>query len=72
MRPYSERSLDDQRRDAWMAAKLAVRSYAREPSDINAGKVKVAWRRVREVVSKAVDQRLEIEMLDVHRRRQRR
>ena len=69
MSPHSDKSLDDQRRDAWMAAKLAVRSYAREPSDSNAGKVKVAWRRVRNIAAKAVDDRLKLGMSDLHRRR---
>jgi len=68
MSPHADKSLEDQRRDAWMAAKLAVRSYAREPSDSNAGKVKVAWRRVRNIVAKAVDNRLDHEMSELRRR----
>ena len=37
-----------QHRDLWAAAKLAVRAYARDPSEQNAAKVGLAWRRIRQ------------------------
>jgi hypothetical protein len=40
-----------QRREALEAAKLAVRAYAREPSDENAAAVEDAWRHVRKLQS---------------------
>ena len=36
-----------EQRDAWSAAKLAVRSYSRNPSETNERKVREAWLRVR-------------------------
>ncbi|MDH3473348.1 MAG: hypothetical protein OEM59_06625 [Rhodospirillales bacterium] len=55
-----------ERREAWTAAKLAVRRYAREPSESNAGKVRSAWLRVRHAMSHplagaagAMDRRIE-------------
>ncbi len=54
---------EGERRKAWLAAKLAVRRYAREPSEANAGQVRSAWRRVRrsmvETAGRRVDQGLE-------------
>lgn len=47
----------DQRREALMAAKLAVRAYARDPSAANALGVALAWRRVRQIDSIARWQR---------------
>ena len=47
-----ERPLD-QRAVAWRAAKLAVRSYARDPSSRNAGEVQQAWARVRHVMAES-------------------
>jgi hypothetical protein len=43
-----------ERRAAWTAAKLAVRRYAREPSESNAGEVRSAWLRVRHAMSDSV------------------
>ena len=41
-------TLDQERREAWTAARQAVRSYARDPSSSNADQVKEAWRHLRE------------------------
>lgn len=46
-RAESQGTATDQREVAWSAAKLAVRSYARDPSNRNAGEVQRAWARVR-------------------------
>ena len=43
-----------QHRDLWAAAKLAVRAYARDPSEQNAAKVGLAWRRIRQTESLTV------------------
>ena len=53
---------NDERRSAWSAAKLAVRSYARDPSEVNAGQVRRAWLKVRRVTATAIDQRIEHQM----------
>ncbi|MFQ5466529.1 MAG: hypothetical protein ACE5DS_00175 [Kiloniellaceae bacterium] len=37
----------DERKAAWTDARLAVRRYARDPSDANARTVKTAYRHVR-------------------------
>jgi len=42
-----------QRREALIAAKLAVRAYAREPSAANAVEVETAWHKVRQLDSVA-------------------
>jgi hypothetical protein len=63
-----DRSQDDERRAAWSAAKLAVRSYARDPSDTNAGRVRTAWLRIRQAVTRTVDQRIHMELLELERR----
>lgn len=68
METQTDKTLDQQRRDAWMAAKVAVRCYAREPSDLNAGKVEYAWRKLRGLVTRAVDRRIAIELSELHRR----
>lgn len=47
-----------QRREALMAARAAVRAYAREPSAANARTVELAWQRVRELDSAASSRRL--------------
>ncbi len=49
----------DERRSAWSAAKLAVRSYARDPSDANARQVRRAWLKVRRATTTAIDQRID-------------
>ena len=41
-------SLEQVRREAWMAARQAVRSYARDPSRSNENHVEEAWRILRE------------------------
>ena len=46
-----------ERRKAWLAAKLAVRRYAREPSEANAGRVRSAWRRVRRTMAETAVRR---------------
>ncbi len=56
----SNKALKDERRDAWSAAKLAARSYARAPTDSNAGKVKYAWFRLRHLMAKAVEERMQM------------
>jgi hypothetical protein len=43
-----------QQRELWAAAKLAVRAYARNPSEENAAEVGLAWRRIRQGESLAV------------------
>lgn len=43
----SRSTLDEERQKAWLAAKQAVRAYAKEPSEMNAEKVGAAWQRVR-------------------------
>lgn len=43
----------DRHSRAMAAAKLAVRSYARNPSETNAEQVSLAWRRVRDLNSVA-------------------
>lgn len=61
----------DERLEAWSSAKLAVRSYARDPSDSNARNVNRAWRKIRDLVSSAVERRIALE-LDAMGRRYRR
>ncbi|MCG8440644.1 MAG: hypothetical protein MI723_02440, partial [Caulobacterales bacterium] len=34
---------------AWLAVRLAVRRYARDPSETNAELVELAWRRLRQL-----------------------
>ena len=65
----SSRSPDDERRAAWSVAKRAVRSYARDPTASNAGRVTSAWRRVRSAMSKALDRRIELELAELNRRK---
>ena len=48
---------EGERREAWLAAKLAVRCYAREPSEANAGRVRSAWRRVRRTMAETAVRR---------------
>ncbi|MDH3595984.1 MAG: hypothetical protein OEU09_06805 [Rhodospirillales bacterium] len=43
-----------QHRELWAAAKLAVRAYARDPSEQNAANVGLAWRRIRQTESLTV------------------
>ena len=38
---------DPQRKRAWKQARAAVRAYSRDPSEINAATVEVAWREIR-------------------------
>ncbi len=47
-------SEDEGRRKAWTAAKPAVRAYTKDPSELNAMKVKAAWLNVRELRDCAV------------------
>ncbi len=49
---------DKERQEAWGQAKLAVRAYARQPSDHNAAKVNRAWRRVRQLAASSMDQQI--------------
>jgi len=46
------------RHTAWTSAKLAVRSYAREPSDSNADRVESALRQVRTIAVRSGNKRL--------------
>ena len=46
---------DKERQEAWGQAKLAVRAYARRPSDHNATKVNKAWRVVRQLAASSTD-----------------
>lgn len=63
MSQFEDRARSDnrheERRLAWSAAKLAVRCYARDPSDTNAGQVRQAWLKVRHATTTAVDRRIE-------------
>lgn len=61
-------SPDEKRREAWSAAKLAVRSYARDPTDSNADKVTNAWRDVRATSTRTIDRRTDIELVEPKRR----
>ena len=47
-----------ERRLAWSDAKLAVRLYAHDPSDANAGRVNRAWRKVRRAMTTAIEHRI--------------
>jgi len=58
----------DERLEAWSSAKLAVRSYARDPSDSNARNVSRAWRKVRDLVGGAVERRIALELDAMGRR----
>ncbi len=57
--PQSEKQPLDHRAVVWTAAKLAVRSYARDPSSQNAGEVERAWTRVRRVMAESARLRIE-------------
>jgi hypothetical protein len=57
MNPASDRMARTDRRAAWDAAKVAVRYYAREPSEINADKVERALRRLRRLAAAAPGRR---------------
>lgn len=48
-RDRMQRLASMQRREAMQAAKLAVRSYARDPSAANAADVETAWQRLRQL-----------------------
>lgn len=52
MNPPTE---DRERQEAWSQAKLAVRAYARSPSEQNAERVTRAWKRVRWISARATD-----------------
>lgn len=52
MNQTSGQTSEIDRRAAWTSAKLAVRSYAREPSDSNADRVESALRQVRNVTAR--------------------
>lgn len=52
---------------AWLAAKEAVRSYSKDPSETNAEIVKQAWRRVRQVTRSAVERRMATELEEARR-----
>ncbi|MEM7226322.1 MAG: hypothetical protein AAF495_25325 [Pseudomonadota bacterium] len=45
-------TIEQERREAWTAARQAVRTYARDPSNSNASQVEEAWRHLRESRSK--------------------
>lgn len=64
----SLRSERDERLEAWSSAKLAVRSYARDPSDSNARDVNRAWRKIRTLVGDAVQRRIALELDAMGRR----
>ncbi len=52
-----------QQRELWAAAKLAVRAYARDPSEQNAANVGMAWRRIRQTESLTVWRQLKSQWL---------
>ena len=58
----------DERLEAWSKAKLAVRSYAKDPSDSNARNVSRAWRKIRDLVGDAVNRRIALELDAMGRR----
>lgn len=68
MTPNVEKSDLEERLRAWRDAKQAVGRYAREPSDINAGRVATAWSRVRGAVTRAIDERIDRELAELRRR----
>ena len=53
-----------QQRHLWSAAKLAVRAYARDPSERNAAEVQQAWRRIRQSESLAIWKAMKPRRLD--------
>ncbi len=53
-----------QQRHLWSAAKLAVRAYARNPSERNATEVQQAWRRIRQSESLAIWKAMKPRWLD--------
>lgn len=60
---HPERPLDH-RVVAWAAAKLAVRSYARDPSSRNADEVQRAWARVRRAMAESTQLRMRRRLRD--------
>ncbi len=62
MNHTSGQTSENDRRAAWTSAKLAVRSYAREPSDNNAGRVESALRQVRDMAARAAGRELRGEL----------
>ncbi len=69
MSRIQKHSPEEERREAWSAAKLAVRSYARDPTDSNAGKVTIAWRRVRAAATGTIDRRTDAELVELENRK---
>ena len=51
-------------KEIWSAAKLAVRAYARDPSEWNAVNVELAWERLREYNSSAIWRQMRLKWLD--------
>lgn len=51
MDPKYDRS---NREKAWIAVRLAVRAYAREPSEDNASRVQTAWDSIRNMEEQAL------------------
>ncbi len=68
MTPNTEKPEIEERLRAWRDAKLAVGRYAREPSEVNAGRVANAWSRVRGVMARAIDERIDRELAELRRR----
>lgn len=68
MTPNVEKPEIEERLKAWRDAKRAVGRYAREPSEINAGRVASAWGRVRGAVTRAIDERIDRELAELRRR----
>ena len=53
-----------QQRHLWSVAKLAVRAYARDPSERNAAEVQQAWQRIRQFESLAIWKGMKPRQLD--------
>lgn len=63
----SHPAVSSHERSVWLAAKEAVRSYSKDPSDTNAEIVKQAWHRVRRATKSAVERRMATELEDARR-----
>ncbi len=53
-----------QQKELWSAAKLAVRAYAKNPSERNAVEVEIAWERIRQYNSLAIWRQMKSQWLD--------
>lgn len=51
-------------KELWSAAKLAVRAYAKDPSEQNAVNVELAWERLREYNTSAIWRQMKRQWLE--------